>query len=29
MENPIKWIGRMNRIQSRANEIINGELIFA
>lgn len=28
-ENPMEWVGRMNNIRSRAEEIVNEELIFA
>lgn len=27
-ENPMEWVGRMNNIRSRAEEIVNEELIF-
>lgn len=27
-ENQMKWVGRMNNIRNRANEIVNAELIF-
>ncbi|WP_435372923.1 TnpV protein [Allocoprobacillus halotolerans] len=28
-ENPLCWIGKMNNIRNRAEELINRELIFA
>ena len=28
-ENQMEWVGRMNNIRNRANEIVNAELIFA
>ncbi len=27
-ENQMEWVGRMNNIRNRANEIVNAELIF-
>ena len=27
-ENPLEWVGRMNNIRERVNEVVNAEMIF-
>lgn len=27
-ENPMEWVGRMNNIRERVNEVVNAEMIF-